>query len=105
MVGPPARPGLAASLGEVRFAKDSVLEGAGFEPSVPLVRPVPEWLEKGSQSFLRMVSRDACAPVKCAGGIAILTIEWLDGPFPARARAKQPGPSVPSRMQDLGVVP
>ena len=26
-----------------------------------------------------MVSRDACAPVKCAGGVAILTIEWLDG--------------------------
>jgi hypothetical protein len=24
-----------------------------------------------------MVSRDACAPVKCAGGVAILTIEWL----------------------------
>ena len=34
---------------------------------------------KRSQSFVRMVSRDACAPVKCAGGIAILTIEWLDG--------------------------
>jgi alkanesulfonate monooxygenase SsuD/methylene tetrahydromethanopterin reductase-like flavin-dependent oxidoreductase (luciferase family) len=27
---------------EVRFAIDSALEGAGFEPSVPLVRPVPE---------------------------------------------------------------
>src|SRR2546421_220402 len=26
-----------------------------------------------------MVNRDACAPVKCAGGAAILTIEWLDG--------------------------
>src|SRR6267143_6013399 len=26
-----------------------------------------------------MVSRDACAPVKCAGGVAILIIEWLDG--------------------------
>ena len=28
---------------------------------------------------MRMVSREACAPVKCAGGAAILTIEWLDG--------------------------
>jgi hypothetical protein len=28
---------------------------------------------------VRMVSRDACAPVKCVGGAAILTIEWLDG--------------------------
>ena len=27
---------------------------------------------------MRKVSRDACAPVKCAGGAAILTIEWLD---------------------------
>src|SRR5512133_1808947 len=26
-----------------------------------------------------MVSREACAPVNCAGGAAILTIEWLDG--------------------------
>ena len=28
---------------------------------------------------MRMVSRDACAPVKCASGAAILTIKWLDG--------------------------
>ena len=38
----------------------------------------PEWLGKRHQSFVRMVSRDACAPVKCAGGTAILTIEWLE---------------------------
>jgi uncharacterized protein YbjT (DUF2867 family) len=31
---------------------DSPLEGAGFEPSVPLVRPVPELLEKGTRAFL-----------------------------------------------------
>jgi hypothetical protein len=31
------------------------------------------------QSFVRKVSRDACGPVKCSGGVAILTIEWLDG--------------------------
>src|ERR1700730_10275596 len=34
-----------------RFATDSPLEGAGFEPSVPLVRPVPEWLEKGARAL------------------------------------------------------
>jgi hypothetical protein len=28
---------------------------------------------------VRMVSREACASVNCAGGAAILTIEWLDG--------------------------
>jgi hypothetical protein len=28
---------------------------------------------------VRMVNRDACAPVKCAGGVVILKIEWLDG--------------------------
>ena len=38
------------------FAVDSPLEEAGFEPSVPLVRPVSE-----RQSFVRKVSRDACA--------------------------------------------
>jgi hypothetical protein len=64
---------------EVRFAQDSPLEGAGFEPSVPLVRPVLELARKRRQSFVRNVSRDACAPVKCSGGAAILTIEWLDG--------------------------
>jgi hypothetical protein len=26
-----------------------------------------------------MVSRDPCAPVKCSGGAAILTIQWFDG--------------------------
>ena len=57
---------------------DSSLEGAGFEPSVPLLRPVAGWLKK-APGFVRKVSRDACAPVKCAGGVAILTIEWLDG--------------------------
>ena len=57
---------------EIKFTIDSSLDGAGFEPSVPLVRPIPE-------SFVRMVSRDACAPVKCAGAVPILTIEWLDG--------------------------
>src|SRR6516162_5500267 len=36
-------------------------------------------IRKRRQSFVRKVSRDACAPVKCAGGTAILTIEWLDG--------------------------
>jgi hypothetical protein len=28
---------------------------------------------------VRMVSRDACAPVKCSRGAAILTIQWFDG--------------------------
>jgi hypothetical protein len=28
---------------------------------------------------VRKVSRDACAPVKCSGGTAILAIGWLDG--------------------------
>ena len=34
---------------------------------------------KKHRSFVRKVSRDACARVKCSGGAAILTIEWLDG--------------------------
>src|SRR6516164_521842 len=34
---------------------------------------------KRRQSFVRKVSRDACARVKCAGGAAILTIQWFDG--------------------------
>ena len=33
---------------------------------------------KRRKSFVRKV-RDACAPVKCSGGAAILRIEWLDG--------------------------
>src|SRR5467141_3854158 len=33
---------------------------------------------KKHRSFVRKVSRDACARVKCSGGAAILTIEWLD---------------------------
>ena len=32
-------------------ACDSPLEGAGFEPSVPLVRSVPEWLKKGARAL------------------------------------------------------
>jgi hypothetical protein len=63
---------------KIEFALDSPLEGAGFEPSVPLVRPVPEWLEKAPE-LCAHVNRDACAPVKCAGGVVILKIEWLDG--------------------------
>jgi hypothetical protein len=39
---------LAEAGEEVGFALDSLLEEAGFEPSVPLVRRVPEWLEKGA---------------------------------------------------------
>ena len=35
----------------VRFAADSLLEGGGFEPSVPLVRRVPEWFEKGARAL------------------------------------------------------
>jgi hypothetical protein len=31
---------ISAALKEVRFAMDSPLEGTGFEPSVPLLRPV-----------------------------------------------------------------
>jgi hypothetical protein len=33
---------------------------------------------KKAQSFVRKVSRDVCARVKCAGGAAILTIQWFD---------------------------
>jgi len=60
----------------VEFAPDSLLEGAEFEPSVPLVRPVPEWLEKGARALCAWSAE--CAPVKCAGGTAILRIEWSD---------------------------
>ena len=41
---------LATAL-RTEFAADSPLEGAGFEPSVPLVRPVPEWLENGARAL------------------------------------------------------
>ena len=34
-----------------RSSLDSPLEGAGFEPSVPLIRPVPEWPEKGARAL------------------------------------------------------
>jgi hypothetical protein len=52
----------------------------------PLVDWVPErhdrkYTEPAAMSIrlVRKVSRDACAPVKCAGGAAILTIKSLDG--------------------------
>jgi hypothetical protein len=48
-----------------------------LEPSVPLVRPDPNGLKK-ARELVRKISRDACAPVKCANRAAILTIEWLD---------------------------
>jgi hypothetical protein len=34
-----------------RWFADSLPEGAGFEPSVPLIRAVPEWLEKGARAL------------------------------------------------------
>jgi hypothetical protein len=88
---------------EVRLATDFSLEGAGFEPPVPLVRPIPEWLEKRRQSFVRMVSRDACAPVKCAGGDAILTIEMVRWAPISRPNAlpKLPVSSLPGRVGDI----
>jgi hypothetical protein len=36
--------GFSRNQGAIRRETDCLLEGAGFEPSVPLVRPVPEWL-------------------------------------------------------------
>ena len=56
---------------------DSPLEEAGFEPSVPLVQPAPEWLEKGARALCTW-SAEMRARVKCEGGAAILTIEWFD---------------------------
>jgi len=41
---------LATAL-RTEFVADSPLEGAEFEPSVPLVRPVPEWLENGARAL------------------------------------------------------
>src|SRR6516164_8426141 len=35
-------------------------------------------MAKKARELVRKISRDACAPVKCANGAAILTIEWLD---------------------------
>jgi hypothetical protein len=35
--------GAGAPKGEVRFARDSPLEGTGFEPSVPRRRPASSW--------------------------------------------------------------
>src|SRR4029077_21117811 len=46
---------------------------------------------KSRQSFMRMISRDACAPVKCAGGAAILTTEWLGGD-PVSSKSLYPWP-------------
>ena len=62
---------------KVRFAADSPVEEAGFEPSVPLVQPAPEWLEKGARALCTW-SAEMRARVKCEGGAAILTIEWFD---------------------------
>ena len=52
---------------------DSPLEGAGFEPSVPLIRPVPEWLKKvpelcahGQPRCVRRAAR--CRPISEALG-------------------------------------
>ena len=53
---PASREGRAGLRRPYRSSPDSPLEEAGFEPSVPLVRPVSE-----RQSFVRKVSRDACA--------------------------------------------
>jgi hypothetical protein len=38
---------IGALIEGVRFATDSPLEGAGFEPSVPLLRKVSRLLPKG----------------------------------------------------------
>ena len=35
-------------------------------------------MAKKARELVRKISRDACAPVKCANRAAILTIEWLD---------------------------
>jgi len=47
-----------------------------------------------AQSFVGMVSQDVCAPVKCSGGTAILTIEWLDGTSCPNALPKPYAPRV-----------
>jgi hypothetical protein len=44
-----------------RILYDSPQEEAGFEPSVPLVQPVPEWLEKGARALCAW-SAEMCAP-------------------------------------------
>jgi hypothetical protein len=46
------------------FCPDSALEGAGFEPSVPLVRPVPEWLKKAPELCAHGQPRCARTPTR-----------------------------------------
>src|SRR5438128_4816473 len=48
---PRGKPGFSTFESGCGRETDSPLEGAGFEPSVPLVRPVPEWLEKGARAL------------------------------------------------------
>jgi len=48
---PGERRAFAPAATEDTGERDPPLEEAGFEPSVPLVRPVPEWLEKGARTL------------------------------------------------------
>src|SRR6516165_7174032 len=61
-----------------RWFADSLLEGGGFEPSVPLLRPVAGWLKKAPE--LCAHGQPRCVRTReMRGGAAILTIGWLDG--------------------------
>jgi len=49
---PPRRGVLSQLRGQALVRTDSPAQGAGFEPSVPLIRPVPEWLKKAPEGGL-----------------------------------------------------
>src|SRR6516162_10577089 len=50
----------------------------------------PNWLEDGAQSFVRKVSRDSCAPVKCPGGAVMLTLHFNGDQRHARTLHRNP---------------
>ena len=76
--GPGKREGLAVGCAFRRWRK------RGCKPSPPRLSrarckaPTADRLRRRAQRAFCGVP-DACVPVRCAGGVAILTIQWLDG--------------------------
>ena len=89
--GPGKREGLAVGCAFRRWRK------RGCKPSPPRLSrarckaPTADRLRRRAQRAFCGVP-DACVPVRCAGGVAILTIQWLDGD---RCHARTPKPCAP----------
>ena len=87
---------------EATAETDSPLEGSGFEPSVPLVRPVPEWLEFEALGVtatrraadpdrqptigFKAIMREAADTRSYAAALSVLVVaEWLYLDWASRA--------------------